>query len=345
MNEDLRIEENVPIAPLTTLGIGGPARYYARVGSAGALSAAVGWARERGLPLLLLGGGSNLLVADDGFPGLVAHVDVKGIEATPDGEVTAGAGESWDAIVAFAVARGLAGFECLSGIPGSVGATPIQNVGAYGQEVRETIAVVRALELESGRRVEFSNEQCRFAYRESRFKVEDRGRYAVTSVTYRLTPGGAPSVTYPELRRYLEERGADPFSLAAVRAAVLAIRKRKSMVLDPADPDARSAGSFFVNPVVSADVADAIGLEDMPRYPAPGGVKLSAAWLIERAGFSKGYGGGAAGLSTKHTLAIVNRGGASARDVATLAREVRDRVRERFGVTLTPEPVFVGVEL
>jgi UDP-N-acetylmuramate dehydrogenase len=258
-------------------------------------------------------------------------------------EATCGAGEEWDTIVERAVARGLAGIECLSGIPGRVGATPIQNVGAYGQEVAETIARVRAYDLESGRFVEFAAAECGFGYRDSRFKREDRGRYVVTSVTFRLAPGGEPAVRYPELERAL---GEGRRSLAEVREAVIAIRRRKSMVLDPEDPDARSAGSFFVNPVVPDEVADRIAAshaDPMPRYAAPGGAKLSAAWLIERAGLSRGYRNGNAGISSKHTLAIVNRGGATAAEVVALAREVRDRVRDRFGVTLTPEPVFVGL--
>jgi UDP-N-acetylmuramate dehydrogenase len=345
MTAPLRVLERVPLAAHTTLGVGGAARFYARVEREEHVAEAVAWARERGLPVLVLGGGSNLLVADEGFPGLVAHVSLGGVAYGEDGTVEAGAGESWDALVEGAVARGLAGFECLSGIPGLVGATPIQNVGAYGQEVRETIARVRAYDLEAGAAVDFDNEACRFGYRESRFKLEDRGRFVVLSVGYRLEPAGAPAVRYPELARYLEEHAAPRPSLAAVRAAVLAIRRRKSMVLDPGDPDSRSAGSFFVNPIVPEAVADRIGVDGMPRYPAAGGVKLSAAWLIERAGFSRGYARGAAGLSSKHTLAIVNRGGATARDVAALAREIRDRVAERFGVTLTPEPVFVGVEM
>jgi UDP-N-acetylmuramate dehydrogenase len=344
----LEVRERVPLGPLTTLGVGGDARFYARIETEAAVDEASAWARARGVPLLVLGGGSNLLVADEGFAGLVAHVAVRGVavrDAGPAAEVEAGAGEPWDDLVGVAVARGLAGFECLSGIPGLVGATPIQNVGAYGQEVRETIARVRAVEVATGRVREFDNAECRFGYRESRFKLEDRGRFVVVSVVYRLAPGGAPAVRYPELERYLAERGRSEPSLADAREAVLAIRRRKSMVLDSADPDARSAGSFFVNPIVSPEVADRIDVDGMPRYPAAGGVKLSAAWLIERAGFSKGYRRGNAGLSTKHTLAIVNRGGATAVEIRDLAREIRDRVAERFDVALTPEPVFVGLEL
>jgi UDP-N-acetylmuramate dehydrogenase len=348
MSDVLGIRESVPLAPLTTLGVGGPARFYARIGSPGALAMAVAFARARGLPLLVLGGGSNMLVADEGYPGLVAHLALRGLEFWDAGDRTkieAGAGEPWDALVGETVSHGLAGFECLSGIPGLVGATPIQNVGAYGQEVAETITSVRVYDLSTNEIRRFENAECRFGYRESRFKLEDRGRYVVLSVAYRLASNAPPAVRYPELERALAARGLAEPSLADVRAVVLAIRRAKSMVLDPADPNTQSAGSFFVNPVVAASVADAIDVESMPRYPAHGGVKLSAAWLIERAGFAKGYARGAAGLSTKHALAIVNRGGATASEIRDLAREIRDRVRERFGVELTPEPVFVGLEL
>lgn len=342
MTDVLDVREHVPLAPLTTLGVGGPARFYARVASVDAFATAVARSRARGLPLLVLGGGSNMLVADEGFPGLVVHMSIGGVEVR-EGEVEAGAGESWDGLVAATVARELAGFECLSGIPGLVGATPIQNVGAYGQEVRQTVARVRAYDLTRYELHEFTNEECRFGYRESRFKLEDRGRYVVLSVVYRLAPGGDPAIRYPELERHLA--GRERPSLADVRDAVLAIRRRKSMVLDPDDPDTRSAGSFFMNPIVPVEIADAIDLPDAPRYPAPDGVKLSAAWLIERAGFARGYRRGNAGISSKHTLAIVNRGGATAVEIAALAREIRDGVHERFGVALVPEPVFVGIEL
>jgi UDP-N-acetylmuramate dehydrogenase len=254
-----------------------------------------------------------------------------------------------------AVARGWAGLECLSGIPGLVGATPIQNVGAYGQEVGETITRVDALERAGGRRVSFTNAECAFGYRMSRFKAADAGRFVVVAVTFRLRPGGAPAVRYAELARALE---GDPAPrLAEVRETVIALRRRKSMVLDDADPNARSVGSFFMNPVVPAAEAEAVesrvrsaGVlgadEAMPRFPAGDGhVKLSAAWLIERAGLRKGHGDGRVGLSTNHTLAIVNRGGATGAEVAAFARSVRARVRDQFGVTLHPEPVFVGHSL
>jgi UDP-N-acetylmuramate dehydrogenase len=354
----LHVQENVPLAPLSTLGIGGPARYYTRVESEDDVRTAAEWARDRGLPLFVLGGGSNLVLGDEGYQGLVLHVGLRGIEATRgDGavHVTAAAGESWDGFVDRATREGWAGLECLSGIPGLVGATPIQNVGAYGQDVAETVTRVDAFDLATGRVVTLASAELRFGYRESRLKGEARGRYVVLRVQYRLTPDGAPALRYPELVRHLHEKGRSSPTLVEVREAVIEVRRRKSMVLDPGDPNARSVGSFFVNPVV--DTAAFATLEERlqgtglvkdgerpPHFPATGGrVKLSAAWLIERAGLQRGYRRGAAGISTRHTLAIVNCGEAGADDVVGLAREIRDRVRERFGVTLTPEPVFVNV--
>jgi UDP-N-acetylmuramate dehydrogenase len=352
--------ENVPLAPFTTLGVGGPARFYVRVDDAGALAAGLDWADRRGVPVLILGGGSNLVLSDEGHPGLVIHLAMRGVAARPAGnamDVTAAAGEQWDPLVAFATDKGWAGIECLSGIPGLVGATPIQNVGAYGQDVSETIVAVEALDLRSRARVTFDNEACRFGYRMSRFKSDDRGRYVVIGVTFRLRPGGAPAIKYAELARHFAERGVTAPSLVETRKAVIEVRRRKSMVLDPADPNARSVGSFFMNPVVTEGefgglaarvLAEGIAAspDEIPHYPGGAGrLKLSAAWLIERAGFRRGYARGPVGLSEKHTLAIVNRGGARAADVVALAREVRDAVRDRFGIALHPEPVFVGIEL
>jgi UDP-N-acetylmuramate dehydrogenase len=354
----LDVRENVPLAPLSTLGVGGTARHYARVSSADEVLGAVDWARARDLPLFVLGGGSNVVLSDAGHPGLVLHLATRGVETRREGarvEVTAEAGEPWDELVASAVAQGWAGVECLSGIPGLVGATPIQNVGAYGQDVSETVVSVEALDLTTGRVERLASEECAFAYRDSRFKSADKGRFIVLRVTYALRPGGPPSVRYAELARRLEEQGLAEPSLADVRETVVALRRRKSMVLDAQDPNARSVGSFFTNPIVSAAFADDLeaavrreGLiredEHPPRFPARDGhVKLSAAWLIEKSGLAKGYGRGNVGLSSRHTLAIVNRGGAAASEVVALAREVRDRVRARFGVTLVPEPVFVNM--
>ncbi|HUF18269.1 MAG TPA: UDP-N-acetylmuramate dehydrogenase [Thermoanaerobaculia bacterium] len=348
------LEANVPLAPLTTIGIGGPARYYLRATTNEAIAAAVEWCRANQVPLFVLGGGSNLLIADDGFSGLVLHVATSGIvvESTDSSSVIVrvAAGEEWDGFVELAVRNGWAGIECLAGIPGSSGATPIQNVGAYGQEVSETIVRVEALERTTGAVRSFTNEDCRFRYRESLFKSEQRDTWVILSVTYRLVPGGPPTVRYPELARELEERGAN--DLITVRDTVLEIRRRKGMVLDPRDPDTRSDGSFFMNPILKdSDVkpfleraSAGIGLDvAIPRFPAgEGRTKLSAAWLIENAGFRKGYAMGRAGLSSKHTLAVVNRGGASAAEILALVRTIQDRVEEVFGVRLHPEPNFIG---
>lgn len=355
-----KLEENVPLAGLSTLGIGGPARYYLRAESAESVAEAARWAAGRSLTLLVLGGGSNVVVSDQGFPGLVLHALIRGVETTSANgaiEVTAGAGEPWDPLVDRAVAEGWAGVECLSGIPGLVGATPMQNVGAYGQDVSETITRVRALDLRTSAIVDLTGEDCRFGYRDSRFRREDRGRYVILAVTYRLRPGGPPSVRYADIERQLAAQGITAPTLADVRRAVIDVRRRKSMVIDAEDPNRRSVGSFFMNPVVPAAAAAQIeaGLrrdgtlaaeDKMPAFPAADGrTKLSAAWLIERAGLRRGYRRGNAGISTNHTLAIVNCGGATAQEVVALAREIRDRVRDRFGVTLVPEPVLVNLEL
>jgi UDP-N-acetylmuramate dehydrogenase len=358
----LDIHENVPLAPFTTLGIGGPARHYLRATTLEDVESGEGWARSWDLPLLVLGGGSNVVVSDDGFPGLVLHVDVHGIDVHQgaDGavEIDAAAGEDWDALVALTVERGWAGLECLSGIPGRVGATPIQNVGAYGQEVSETISDVRVIDRAERRLRSLSNAECGFSYRGSRFKREDRDRFVVLGVRLRLHPAAAASPRYPDLVAELKARGsAWPPGLAEVRESVLAVRRRKSMVLDPADPNARSVGSFFLNPIVSAETVEALrgrllaaGREDeaarLPAYPAGDGrCKLSAAWLIERAGFAKGRRRGHAGLSSNHCLSLVNCGGSTAREIVELAAEVQAGVQERFGVRLEPEPALVGLSL
>lgn len=352
----LAIQEDVPLAPLSTLGVGGPARFYLRADDMETVERGVRWAHDERLPLFVLGGGSNVVFADTGFDGLVLHLALRGRTVGADGTVEAAAGEPWDDLVAATVERGLAGIECLSGIPGLVGATPIQNVGAYGQEVSETITRVRALDVRTRQAVDFTDEECGFGYRDSRFKQRDRGRYVILAVVFALRPGDPPAVRYPELARHLEALGRPP-SLAEAREAVIALRRRKSMVIDPADPNRRSVGSFFMNPIVGQSVAEGVRAalrgtgrpeeaERMPAFPAGDGrVKLSAAWLIERAGVVRGYARGAAGISSNHTLAIVNCGGATAHEIATLAREVRDRVHDTFGVTLVPEPVLVGVEI
>ena len=347
----MRIEENKPLAPLTTLGIGGPARWFVEAHSEEDIARATDWAREKGLPLFVLGGGSNLLVADAGFPGLVLHVLLKGIERRDGaaGEVlySVAAGEDWDQFVERTLEDDCAGIECLAGIPGTVGGTPVQNVGAYGQEVSTTIARVSAFDLQQQKFVEFSPDECGFSYRHSRFNSYDRGRFIVTRVYYRLKQCGEPTLKYADLNR---EFGAiaNP-SLREVGDAVRRIRQSKGMLLVDADPDCRSAGSFFKNPIVSsehaASIADMSGAKP-PQFPVDkdqkGKVKLPAAWLIERAGFSRGYALGRAGISTRHTLALVNLGGATAVEILALADKIKDAVRQRFEIDLEMEPVMLG---
>ncbi|TNM36378.1 UDP-N-acetylmuramate dehydrogenase [Nocardioides albidus] len=342
------------LADLTTLRLGGPARRYVVAPDAEAIAEAVGEADLAGDPLLLVGGGSNLVVADDGFAGTVLHLTGGGVRVVETGDevtVTVAAGEPWDDFVARAVAEGWVGVEALSGIPGTSGATPIQNVGAYGQEVAQTISSVRVWDrLLRGERT-FAAEECGFSYRQSRFKADRvdawSGRHLVLDVTFRLSWGALSApVAYAELARTLGVVVGERAPLAAVREAVLDLRRSKGMVLDAADHDTWSAGSFFTNPFV--DVADLPA--GAPSYPQPdGSVKTSAAWLIERAGFGKGFGldrpGAQVSLSTKHTLALTNRGGGTTAALLGLAREVRDGVLERFGIELVNEPVLVGCAL
>jgi UDP-N-acetylmuramate dehydrogenase len=342
------IEEGVPLAPRCSLRVGGAARWFTTASSVDAVAAAHAWSRSRGVPLIVLGGGTNIVVADAGLDALVVAVDTRGLEIAEDGDtvtVTAAAGEPWDAVVDAAVARGGAGIECLSGIPGLTGGTPIQNVGAYGQEVAGVVERVTAFDTTAGATVSLSAADCEFAYRSSRFKARDAGRFVVCGVTFRL-PKAAPTTTYADVTAALQRQGVTRPSVADVRAAVIDIRRRKSMVLDDADPDTRSVGSFFTNPVVTvADVerVSARAGAAVPRFPQRDGrVKVPAAWVIERAGFAKGTRDGAVGLSSRHTLAIVTRDGATAADVIRFAARVARRVEGEFGVRLRPEPVFLG---
>ena len=345
----MELQQDVSLAPLTTIGIGGPARFFFRAGSVDDILAGLAWARERELEVFILGGGSNLLISDEGFDGLVIHIDLRGVVVESEDAdhvmVKVAAGEPWDSFVATAVENGWAGIECLSGIPGSTGATPIQNVGAYGQDVSETIVRVEALDRNTGRVVWLTNEECRFGYRSSLFKNVERERYIVLSVTFRLRPGGCATIRYPELQKHVDASGVSTDDLRGVRESVIAIRKRKGMVLDATDPDTRSDGSFFMNPVIPAmQYADfAERAPEAPHFPAGDEVKLSAAWLIEHAGFTKGFVHGNVGLSSKHSLAIINRGGGTAREVAELVRMIQQRVREAYGVEIHPEPNFIGV--
>jgi UDP-N-acetylmuramate dehydrogenase len=344
------LQENVPLAPFTTFGIGGLARYFVHAENQDTALRAVETAQTLKVPLFVLGGGSNLLVADGGFPGLILKIGIPGIDWESDKDqtvVNAGAGEDWDNLVRLCVDRELAGIECLSGIPGSVGGTPVQNVGAYGQEVADVLASVRAYDRSTQTVVDLSHADCHFSYRSSLFNTTERDRYIVLGVTYRLRRGEPATIRYADLRRFFDKSANPP--LADVRKAVLEIRASKAMLLRAGDPDCRSAGSFFKNPIVSqemfSEVEKAAGNASVPRYPATGGnVKIAAAWLIEQSGFQKGYTSGKAGLSCKHTLALINKGGGSAADVLRLAREIRSRVKDRFGVWLVPEPVFVGFD-
>jgi UDP-N-acetylmuramate dehydrogenase len=344
----LAFRDNVPLADRCTLGVGGPARFFVEAPDEASVLEAIDWARARGVPLRILGGGSNLVVADGGVDALVVKIALRGVTAREvDGavEVTAAAGECWDDLVRDAVTHGWAGVECLSGIPGLVGATPIQNVGAYGQDVSETVVAVAAIDTAAPARVVLSPAECAFGYRDSRFKSVEPGRYVVLSVTYRLRPGSEPTVRYADIEQQLARTGGASPTLARVRDAVIAVRRAKSMVIDPSDPNRRSCGSFFTNPIVTAADAERVAVlaaePAMPRWPqADGRVKLSAAWLIERAGFRRGQRDGPVGLSTRHALAVVAHAGARAADVLEFARRLQETVRDRFGVTLTPEPVI-----
>jgi UDP-N-acetylmuramate dehydrogenase len=341
----LQVKENVPLAPLTTFGIGGPARFFVEAESEADVVAAFDLAAEKSLPVFVLGGGSNVLVSNAGFEGLVIRISLRGVHLDGD-VVTAAAGEDWDALVEYCVNRDLAGVECLSGIPGSVGGTPVQNVGAYGQEVSEAILCVRCLDRRKNEIVELSNLECRFEYRKSIFNTTDRERFVVLAVRYQLVEGGRPKIEYRDLKDYF---GDCTPTLAETRRAVLDIRRRKSMVIDADDPNSRSAGSFFKNPVVDTGelgrISEAAGGVDVPNFPAGDGkVKVPAAWLIERAGFQKGFRHGNAGISENHSLALVNRGGATAAEVVALMGMIRAGVGEKFGIRLLPEPIFVGFE-
>jgi UDP-N-acetylmuramate dehydrogenase len=341
--------QNRVLAPYTTLRIGGPARWFAEAVTEDDLAAGVLFAREREVPLFVLGGGSNLLVSDRGFPGLVLRIALQGTTRREEGTRTIfsiAAGEEWDGFVARAVGEGCAGIECLSGIPGTVGGTPVQNVGAYGQEVSQTITAVRALDLESAQFVTLTHQECGFTYRRSIFNTTARERYIVSRVDYSLQSQGTPKIAYEELNRHF---GNCAPTLAEMRAAVRSIRARKGMLLLAEDPDSLSAGSFFKNPVVPVSILEPIAntlhieQQSIPRYRAgEDAVKVSAAWLLEQAGFGKGYAMGRAGVSTRHTLALINRGGATAAEVIALRDRIIETVAARFGILLEPEPVWVA---
>jgi UDP-N-acetylmuramate dehydrogenase len=344
--------QDVRLSGYTTLRLGGPARTFVEVTTEDDLIAEVRRAEAAGDPVLILGGGSNLVISDEGFSGTVIHVSTRGVElrevAGGIARVTAQAGEDWDSFVARCVAEGLAGVECLSGIPGRVGSTPIQNVGAYGQDVSETITEVRAYDRETGTVLTLAAADCHFTYRHSVFKGTDR--YIVLSVTFDLTAAAdSAPIKYAELARSLGVAPGETVPLKDAREAVLALRKGKGMVLDAGDPDSRSAGSFFTNPILDDAQLKAFSerAQGFPAYPeADGRTKTSAAWLIDHAGFPKGHALGPVRISTKHTLALTNpTGEATAEELLALARQVRDGVREAFGITLVNEPVLIGLTL
>ncbi len=353
----MQIREQVPLAPFTTLGLGGPARWFADCADEAEIREALAWAREHRTPAHVLAGGSNTIVPDAGVDGLVLRVATRGVtylETEHDVTITAQAGEDWDGVVAHAAQRGWSGIECLSGIPGTVGATPIQNVGAYGQEMADVLELVTCLDRQTQERAVFPRAACGLGYRTSRFKAREAGRWIVLDVTLRLAKHERPALRYGELRDAVGgEAGLaalDPDdAVQKVRASVLALRRRKGMVLDPADPETRSVGSFFTNPVLSPDAFAGLerrwteggGREAVPRHAAGEQVKVPAAWLVERAGFAKGTVRGRARVSRKHTLALVNDGGTT-QELLALADEVTAAVETRFGVRLEREPVVLG---
>lgn len=343
--ESISPELDVPLADYTTIGVGGPARHFLSVETVEALKNALDLAHSKQWPVFILGGGSNLLAPDAGFAGLVIHINTKGVTLTDSEDhvlVRAMAGEDWDAFVAHMVDKKLGGVECLSGIPGKVGAAPIQNVGAYGQEVAETITEVETLDLNTLATKTFSNTQCGFSYRHSIFKGDAAHRYVVMAVTFRLKKDADPMIRYPDLQNRLGPNA----TLFETRAAVLAVRRSKSMVYDRHDPNSLGCGSFFTNPILSKEDYKAFLKHEPNHHPhwpqADESIKLSAAWLIDNAGFSKGYAKGRAGLSQKHCLAIINRGQATEADILALVKEIQQAVKKRFGVTLTPEPLILS---
>jgi UDP-N-acetylmuramate dehydrogenase len=346
----MQIKENVALAPLTTLQVGGPARYFAEAGTVDEVREAVEFSRSGNLPLFVLGGGSNLVIADAGWPGLVLKVAILGINHYHGTPVVfdVGAGEEWDAFVSMTVTHHCAGLECLSGIPGSVGGTPVQNVGAYGQELAQSIQSLDVLDRTTGEVIELFNEDCQFRYRTSIFNTTARDRYIILRVRYGLEHNDAPHLEYADLKRYFVGWTTPP-TLAQTREAVRQIRASKAMLIVPGDDDCRSAGSFFKNPVLTPVQFDALTKRaasrklKIPSFPAlEAQKKVSAAWLVEHSGFSRGYMFGPVGISRKHALAIVNRGGAKAEDVIALRDQIQERVEVIWDIRLEPEPVFVG---
>jgi UDP-N-acetylmuramate dehydrogenase len=344
-------QENICLGPMTTLRVGGPARYFAESKSAEDARIAVEFARSRDLPIFVLGGGSNVVIADSGWPGLVLKVGIATLEKSTEGNTVifeVAAGMDWDKFVAVTVAENCAGLECLSGIPGSVGATPVQNVGAYGQEVADTIESVLVLDRKDMQVRELCKEACGFAYRQSIFNTDSRDRFIILRVSYRLTPEGQPQIKYADLQKYFSGWTSTP-TLSETREAVRQIRASKGMLIRPGDDDCRSVGSFFKNPVLTQsqlqDIQHRAAARNLnvPSYPALAAHhKISAAWLVEHSGFARGYTEGAVGISRKHALAVVNRGRARAADIVAFQEQIRERVDQVWGISLEPEPVFVG---
>lgn len=357
MKKTFEIQENVRLAPFTTLKIGGNARYFVRAENEEQVLKAVEFADKNSLPLFVLGGGSNVLISDKGFDGLVLQIGISSEFRVPSSElkpvlnpepgtlnselIGVGAGEDWDGFVAYCVENNLAGVECLSGIPGFVGGTPVQNVGAYGQEVAETIVNVRCLDRTTREFVTLSNADCGFTYRASIFNSTHRDRFIVLSVTFALRQNGGAKIVYKDL---IEHFGGIQPSLGDVRDAVLLIRRAKSMVIDPDDPNSKSAGSFFKNPIVERDKLEKIQIlfEHVPYFDLVEKVKIPAAWLIDSAGFHKGFAMNNVGISANHTLALINRGGATATELIVLKERIQEAVDVKFGIDLEPEPVFIG---
>jgi UDP-N-acetylmuramate dehydrogenase len=347
LNSVLNLRENVPLAPFTTFRIGGPARFFAEAQAESDVVEAVAYAVAHGLPLFLLGGGSNLLVPDEGYSGLVLQMKISGVVELGDGLFEVGAGAVWDDFVDYALAANCAGVECLAGIPGSAGGTPVQNVGAYGQEVSETIVGVRAFDRQTQGFVDLTKEACNFRYRASLFNTDERNRYVVASVRFQLHTKGEPTLKYADLQRHFAGRPAP--TLAEVAAAVREIRRGKGMLLVEGDPDTRSAGSFFKNPIVASIRLPQIAMQasmsttEIPHWNAGSDhIKLPAAWLLEQSGFVKGFGVGRVGISSRHTLALVNRGGATFADVLRMEAEIVDGVQRKFGIRLEREPVLLA---
>lgn len=346
----INISENISLNKFTSIKLGGKAKLFYECKTEKDLIECLDYAKKNNLKIQILGGGSNIIFSDDGFDGLVIKIDLKGIRIHNDFKdnviIKVSAGEEWDDFVKYCMENKFTGVECLSGIPGSVGATPIQNVGAYGQEVKDTIIFVKAIDRESLKSIMFSNEDCLFGYRTSRFKTIDKDKYIVTEVLLKLKKDGEPEIKYPELEKYLKSKSEKKYFLEDVRNAVIELRKKKAMVIDENEPDSISCGSFFVNPVVSEKVYEEMyqkaGFDKdvIPHWEVDGGVKLSAAWIIENAGFKKGYTKNGAGISNKHSLALVNRSGTT-KDILKLAEEIQTKIFNKFGIVLVLEPIIV----